>query len=207
MWDTSMKGSRRYVGSVNNPGVQVTPQRMVGRFRVHLIAILWHILLSLFFTWPLALNILPGAPPRTPGIIVVDRDQNLWNLWWVRHALLQGQNPFVTDVIWYPTPVSLYYHTLNVFNGLLAVPLLSVFSLATTYNLIVLFSFILSGYGAFLLVRYLSGNVWAGMVGSVIFAYSAFHIATMRGLLQLISLVWLPFYLLFFLHVIHGPGW
>ena len=181
--------------------------RPLAVLKTHLAAVVSHLILSVFFTWPLVVNLLPGAAPRTPGIIEVDRDQNLWNLWWVRHAVLNGQNPFVTDVIWYPTPVSLYYHTLNVLNGLMAVPLMSVFSLTTSYNLIVLFSFVLAGYGAFLLVRHLGGNPWAGMIGSVVFAYSAFHIATMRGLLQLISLEWIPFYVLFLLRALYGAGW
>ena len=108
-------------------------------------------------------------------------------------------NPFVTDMFLYQTGVSLYYHTLNIFNGLLAVPLLSVFPLTTVYNIIVLFSFVVAGYGAFLLVHYVCGNRWAALVGSVVFAYSAYHIATMRGLLQLVSLEWLPFFVLFLL--------
>src|SRR5439155_9886966 len=130
-----------------------------------------------------------------------------WNLWWVRRAVLSGHNPFVTDMIWYPTPVSLYYHTLNAFNGLLAIPLLQFFSLSTTYNVIVLFSFVVGGYGAFLLVHYLCGNKWAAIIGSVVFAYSAYHLATMRGLLQLISLEWFPFYVLFLLSAVLDPPW
>jgi hypothetical protein len=162
-----------------------------------------HVVLSGLFTWPLVLNLLPGAGTQVPGTLIVDRDQNLWNLWWTRHALLAGRNPFVTDFIWYPTGVNLYFHTLNVFNGMLAVPLLSVFSLTTTYNIIVLFSFVVGGYGAFLLVHYLCGNRWAALTGSVVFAYSAYHIATMRGLLQLISLEWVPFFVLFLLKAVY----
>lgn len=175
--------------------------------RLHLGALLTHVVLSVIFTWPLVLNFLPNAGTSIPGVMLEDRDQNLWNLWWVRYALLNGHNPFVTNMIWYPTPVSLYYHTLNVFNGLMAVPLLQLFSLTTTYNIIVLFSFVMGGYGAFLLVHYLCGNRWAALVGSVVFAYSAYHIATMRSLLQLISLEWVPFFLLFLLQAIYQPGW
>jgi hypothetical protein len=175
--------------------------------RWHLGALVAHLILSLVFTWPLVLNIVPGDGSLVPGVMLEDRDQNLWNLWWVRHALFEGKNPFVTDMIWYPTPVSLYYHTLNLFNGLLAVPLLSLFSLTATYSTIVLFSFVVSGWGAFLLVHYLCGNRWAALVGSVAFAYSAYHIATMRGLLQLISLEWIPFFLLFLLLAVHQPPW
>src|SRR5438093_723493 len=97
--------------------------------RLHPGALAAHLLLSVFFTWPLALNFLPGAGTLMPGYMLEDRDQNLWNLWWVSRAVLGGHNPFVTDMIWYPTPISLYYHTLNVFNGLLAVALLQAVSL------------------------------------------------------------------------------
>lgn len=170
--------------------------------RWHLGALLMHLGLSLLFTWPLVLNFLPGSGTTVPGFMREDRDQNLWNLWWTREALLAGQNPFVTDMIWYPTPISLYYHTLNVFNGILAVPLMSVFSLWTTYNIIILFSFVMCGWGAYLLFHYLCGNRWAAFVASIVFAYSAYHIATMRSLMQLISLEWVPFFLLFFLKAV-----
>ena len=93
-------------------------------------------------------------------------------------------------------------------NGILATPLMFVFSLTTTYNIIVLFSFVMAGYGAFLLVHYVCGNRFrAALVGSVVFAYSAYHIGTMRSLLQLISLEWVPFFALFFLKALFSSGW
>lgn len=166
-----------------------------------------HIGLAVLFTWPLVLNFLPGAGTTVPGFMREDRDQNLWNLWWTRHALLGGNNPFVTNLIWYPTPTSLYYHTLAVFNGIIATPLMFLFSLTTTYNIVVLFSFVMTGYGGFLLVYYLCRNRWAALVGSVVFAYSAYHVATMRSLLQLISLEWVPFFILFFLMAVFAKSW
>jgi hypothetical protein len=164
--------------------------------RWHLGALLAHLGLSVLFTWPLLLNLWPGAPSQTPGIIVEDRDQNLWNLWWVREAVFSGQNPFYTYHLYFPEGASLYFHTLNLFNGLLAIPLLPFLSLTTVYNLIVLFSFALTGWGAYLLVSYLCRDRWGALIGSTLFAYSAYHIATMRGLLQLISLEWVPFFVL-----------
>lgn len=193
--------------TATNNDARVGPVRRSAWHRLHLGALLAHIALSLFFTWPLALNFLPGSNTLVPGVMLEDRAQNLWNLWWVRQALISGTNPFVTDMLWYPTPVSLYYHTLNIFNGLLALPLLSFFSLTITYNIVVLFSFVMAGYGAFLLVHYITGNRWAALVGSVVFAYSAYHIATMRGLLQLISLEWVPFFVLFLLLALVQPAW
>ncbi|MFL5734362.1 MAG: hypothetical protein ACJ78Q_14340, partial [Chloroflexia bacterium] len=188
-------------------GAQPGVRRSALTGNLHLWVLPAHLVLAIFFTWPLALNLMPGAGSLVPGYMQEDIDQNLWNLWWVRQAVLGGHNPFVTDMIWYPTPVSLYYHTLNVFNGLLAIPLLQFFSLTTVYNIIVLFSFVVGGYGAYLVVRYLCNNRWAAIVGSVVFTYSAYHIATMRGLLQLISLEWFPFFVLFLLLAVNQPAW
>jgi hypothetical protein len=196
-------------GSGDRPKAAGTPAKAPTSlwYRWHLGGLLAEIVLSVLFTWPLVLNFLPGSGTMVPGFMREDRDQNLWNLWWVRHAILGGHNPFVTDMIWYPTPVTLYYHTLAVFNGILATPLMFVFSLATTYNIIVLFSFIMTGYGAFLLIHYVCGNRWAALVGSVVFAYSAYHVGTMRSLLQLVTLEWVPFFILFFLIAVFSPSW
>ncbi len=58
--------------------------------RWHLGGLLSHIILSVLFTWPLVLNFLPGSGTTVPGFMREDRDQNLWNLWWTRQALLGG---------------------------------------------------------------------------------------------------------------------
>ena len=78
--------------------------------------------------------------------------QNLWNLWWFREALVHlHQSPWFTQVIHFPYGTTLVAHTFNPFNGLLAVILRPLFSLPTTYNLIVLFSFVMTGWGGLIL--------------------------------------------------------
>jgi hypothetical protein len=182
-----------------------------------LLALLAHLLLSLFYTWPLALDLFSGA--ATPGTIVEDRNQNLWNLWWAKTALLDlHTNPFHTDWIYWPDGVSLQFHTLNIFNGLFSIPLQAFLPLPEVYDLIVLFSFVMTGWGAYLLLDYILARTAgalpvplravAALVGSAIFSYSAYHVATQRGLLQLISLEWVPFAVLFLLRAVHDtPPW
>ncbi len=187
--------------------------------RAAVAGLLLHCTLAIFYTWPLLLNF--GGNGLTPGTIVEDRDQNLWNLWWVKTALLDlHTDPFHTDRMYWPTGVSLQFHTLNPFNGLISIPFQPFVSLPVIYDGIVLFSFVLTGWGAYLLLRYVllrrSGGALvaapaitaAAAVGSSIFAYSAYHLATQRGLLQLISLEWVPFAVLALLRAVHDtPGW
>jgi hypothetical protein len=171
--------------------------------------------LAVLFTWPLVLNL--GGNGLAPGVMTEDRAQNLWNLWWVKTALLNlHTDPFVTDRLWYPTPVSLRFHTLNFFNGLISIPFQPFMPLPAILSGIVLFSFIAAGWGAYLLVTYVLARTLAAvppaalragaLVGSAAFTYSAYHIATQRGQLQLVSLEWVPFYVLFLLRAVHeGP--
>src|SRR2546426_8310720 len=49
----------------------------------------------------------------------VDGYENLWNYYWVKTALLDlHTNPFYTSYLYYPTGISLRFHTLNLANGL-----------------------------------------------------------------------------------------
>ncbi|HMA38036.1 MAG TPA: hypothetical protein VKY74_26540 [Chloroflexia bacterium] len=183
--------------------------------RLHLGGLLVHGLLAVLFTWPLVLDL--GGNGLTPGTMVEDRNQNLWNLWWVKTALLDlHTNPFHSDWIYWPDGVSLQFHTLNIFNGLVSIPFQAFLPLPVIYDGIVLGSFVLTGWGAYLLLWYLlarpaGGNARPGQLGaaatlgSSIFTYSAYHLATQRGLLQLISLEWVPFAVLFLLQAVHAP--
>ena len=56
-----------------------------------------------------------------------DGYQNVWNIWWMRLAIAQrSTTPWFTDMLFWPNGVSLVAHTLNPFNGLLAIPLSAV---------------------------------------------------------------------------------
>src|SRR5215831_9647730 len=60
--------------------------------------------------------------------------QNVWNIWWVAHAVLTRQSPWYTSYLHYPYGVSLLGHTLNPFNGFVAIGLLKCFSLPQAHN-------------------------------------------------------------------------
>jgi hypothetical protein len=167
----------------------------------HLKALLGYLVLTLIMTFPLVTEFTTAIPGDG-----FDGWQNYWNLWWVKKALLDlGTNPFFCDYVYYPTGASLYFHTLNIFNGLLTVPIQAIFGLTVAYNFVVVFSFVVGGYGTYLLVyqlgagsssRSLQGKL-AAFVAGLVFAFSPYHFAHLLGHMQLVSLEWLPFYVLF----------
>jgi hypothetical protein len=167
-------------------------------------ALLGYLALALLMTYPLVREFGRAIPGDG-----FDGWQNVWNLWWVKRALLvEGSNPYFTRLVDYPQGVYLYFHTLNIFNGLTFLPFELNAGPLVAYNMAVVFSFVAGGYGAYLLGLYVVRRIsptrqaWrsarlAAFLGGVVFAFSPYHMAHLLGHMQLISLEWLPFFALF----------
>jgi hypothetical protein len=143
-------------------------------------------------TWPLAAQFTTAIPAGG------DAWQHLWNLWWMKQALVDlHTNPFHTDLLYYPYGVNLYFHTLVPLIGAISVPFqLLGFNLLAAYNLMVVLSFVAAGLGTYLLVHYLTGSRPGAFVAGLIFTFAPYHFAHLLGQLNLTSLQWIPFYIL-----------
>ncbi len=172
------------------------------KLKAHLLVLGGYVLLTVLLTYPIPFRLFTEVPGGG------DAWQHVWNLWWVKHALFGlHTNPYHTDLLYYPQGVNLYLHTLVLTAGLIGIPLqLAGFNLIATYNLVLLLSFVLGGYGMFLLCHYLTGNRWASFVGGIVFAFSPYHFAHLFGHMNLSSLEWIPFYVLLLLKAIDAPS-
>ncbi len=186
---------------------------MIGRKQqqqaaVHLAALLIYALLAVLLTWPL-LPALASHLPALPGEQGADVWQNVWNLWWVRQSvLIEPTNPYTTDVLFYPLGASLYLHTLNLPQGLLAMPLLSLFGPLPAYNLLTLLMLTLAGYGGFLLARRVAGDGLAALVAGAVVLCSPLRLDELRfAQLPTISDYGLLLALLALLHTLQRRTW
>lgn len=158
-----------------------------------------YLLLTCVLTYPAIAYFFSAIPGDS-----FDGWQNLWNLWWIRRAILvEHRHPFFTDVLYYPTGVSLLFHTLNPFNGLFSLPVQLAANLFAAYNSIVFFSFVVGGLGGYLLARSMlrhtsePARTWAAFLAGVVYTFSPFHFAHLLGHMQVFSLEWIPFYVLY----------
>ena len=123
------------------------------QYRSHIVVIILYTLLALFFTWPLAAHLSTHIPGEATWAF--DESTFIWNMWWFKYSLLRlGQHPLFTDYIFYPLGINLTTYTFNLFNAAFGLPLQLVLSLPLANNLTLLFSYIASAYGMFLLARY-----------------------------------------------------
>jgi len=137
-----------------------------------------------------------------------DGFQNMWNMWWLKTALIDlHTSPYYTTYLHYPNGISLLFQTFNPFNGLISIPLQFMFKMEVTYNLVVIFSFIMSGIGMYLLARYLVKNRFAAVISGIIYTFCPFHFAHGLGHLQLIAMEWMPFFILYMIKTHREGGW
>ena len=135
--------------------------------------------------------------------------QNVWNLWWVNSAVLHPElHPSIwyTNLLHWPYGTTLYGQTLNPFNGFLAVFLLRFLSLTATYNTITVFAFVMGGVTLYWLSYYLTRSFWGSVIAGFIFTFSNYHFMHAGGHLQLVSLEWIPVFVLCWYILITKPG-
>jgi hypothetical protein len=161
-------------------------------------AFLGYILLTAIFFYPClwTFNSHLIGPPE-------DNMQFFWNFWYAYNKVLHGiENLGFTNYIYYPEGGSLSYHSWSFYNVAIAIPLRAVFNPVTTYNLIILQSFPLAGIGAFLFVRYLVGDSLLAFLGGFIFAFSPYHFAHAQHHVNIGSIQFIPFFVLYFIKAI-----
>lgn len=153
---------------------------------------------TIVMTWPLA----PGLGRDVP----FDFGDSLLNCWILDRVATSLTRLLAGDVeafrqmwhanIFYPAPLTLAYSEHLTAQALQILPLY-----ATTqnpilaYNVLFLSTFVLSGLGAFLLVRHLTGDPAAALVAGLFYAFALPRVAQITHL-QVLSSQWMPFALL-----------
>lgn len=172
-----------------------------------------YLLLALALTYPLLLRLGTHIPGGN-----VDEGAFLWNVWWMKHALLDlHSNPLNTQMIFYPLGVNLTLYTLTPLQGVLALPLTLAAGPIVASNVLFILSFALSGLGAYLLALevMLSGAPPAGarsrrlaaFVAGVLFAFaSGRFLYAALGQYNFVHVEWLPLTVLFLLRTVREPG-
>ncbi|MCC7354245.1 MAG: hypothetical protein IT330_10850 [Anaerolineae bacterium] len=122
--------------------------------RRHLAILGLYLVLTLILTYPLVTRFATHVPGSDTW--AYDEYTFIWNTWYFKRALIDLlSNPLHTNLIYYPLGIDLVLHTYNLFNALVALPLQLAFGLIAASNATLVLATTLSGYGTYLLVRYL----------------------------------------------------
>ncbi|MBA3946769.1 MAG: hypothetical protein H0X37_19685, partial [Herpetosiphonaceae bacterium] len=167
--------------------------------------------LGLYFLGTLYLlaRVLPHFRSAIPGgaVATIDGWQNTWNMWWTHLALTRGQNPYVTDMLFFPAGQSLYLHTLNITNALLTMPMQLVGGPLAAYNTALILGFVLTGFATYLLALYIIGHRGIACAVGALATFNPFHVAKLfDGHLSWVTVFWIPLFLLCTLHALDSSS-
>jgi hypothetical protein len=124
-----------------------------------------YLVMAVFLTWPLVTQLNTHTPAGFGGDVWAHH----WTYWWVKTAVSQGQNPFITDLLYYPEGVSLTTHNIPWFNIGLWIPLQAIIGGPAAFGLIYILAFAFNGFAMFLLVREHTERTAAAFIGGLIF--------------------------------------
>ncbi|MBC7262810.1 MAG: hypothetical protein H5T64_00455 [Chloroflexi bacterium] len=159
--------------------------------RRHLVALTIFIALTLVMTYPLGLrigNAILGVP--VPG----DGYEYMYKCWWLKHALLDEHiSPLYNPDVFYPFGYGFEMSEGTLANTLWALPFTLMFGEVAAYNLVMLWSFVLSGFTAYLLVFQMTRSGMAGLLAGVVFAFLPYRMVHLGlGQVPMMSTGWMP---------------
>ncbi len=165
------------------------------RHRAALAALAAYALLTLALTWPLARGLARDLP--------ADFGDPLLNSWILTHDAQQLTRALAGEAgalhsywnlpIFFPHPLALAYSEHLTPQ---AIQILPVYWASRNpilcYNVLFLSTFVLSAFGAFLLVRELTGDAAAALLAGIAFGFAPYRIAALSHV-QVLSSTWMPF--------------
>lgn len=144
------------------------------------------LLLSIILTWPVAIRLDSAVSDLGDPLLVT------WILDWGNHALLHQPLSLFQAPMYHPAPLTFAYseHLTGLALFVLPFHIAGVPPLAV-YNIAMLLSFALSGYGAYVLARMFTPSSSASLIAGIFFAFVSFKFDHLAHL-QNIASGWLP---------------
>ncbi|MGC8786316.1 MAG: hypothetical protein ACP5Q1_02695 [Anaerolineae bacterium] len=176
--------------------IKVNHKRCISAMSSHGLVLGVFLVLSLILTYPLVSDLgTKILGPPAPG----DNFQYVHRVWWFKYSLFDAHiSPFFNPNMFYPFGYHITLSETTLSNTILALPLTLLFGEVVAYNLILLVSFVLSGFAMYLFVLQLTGNRISGLLGGVLFAFSPYRMSHLgAGHLPLMGTQWLPLLFLY----------
>jgi len=148
--------------------------------------LLFYLVLSIGLTWPLIRHLDTAVSDYGDPLL------NAWIVDWNCHALSHDPLHLFDAPIFHPAkfPLAFSEHMTGI--ALLVLPFhLAGFSAVATYNIAVLISFTLAGFGMFLLARVITGDTIASLAAGVFYAFVSFKFDHLSHV-QIIASGWIP---------------
>ena len=128
----------------------------------------------------------------------------IWAFAWWPHAILHGENPFVSHAVWAPSGINLAWTTTVPGLALPFAPLTLATGAVASYNVAAVLMPAFAAWTGFLLCRYLTKRIWPSLVGGYLFGFSSYMLGQEEGHMQVSSVFLVPLVALVVLRYVRG---
>jgi hypothetical protein len=190
---------------VDTPSAQLRHRRKTSRNALSAPFTLWvlgaYLVIGLAAFWP----VRPGSTSRLFGT-GQDPAQMVWFLGWVAHALIHGQNPFLSRAMLLPHGVNVAENTSVPLLGALATPITLALGPVASANFLMVLAFPASAAAAFIVLR--KWHLWgpAAAIGGLMYGFSPYMVGQGLGHLNLVFLPLPPFIALAIVAIVQEQG-
>ncbi len=160
-----------------------------------IVVFLIYVLLTILMTWPLVTRLNAALAGSGSDVWV-----HQWTFWWVKEALLNGQNPFYTTLLYYPEGVSLTSHNIAWFNIAVWLPLQAFLGAVSAYNLVFILVLALNGFAFYLFAKAETRVATAAFLGGLIFGFWPYTLSHSDHP-NMMATFWVPLTMYFMLRI------
>jgi hypothetical protein len=179
------------------------PPGTIARPRELLLVSAAGVALAILMTWPLATGL--GHLGRTAATDA-DGQFSIWNIAWVARTLVADPLHLFDANIFYPHRTTLAYSEANLLPGALGIPVYWASGNPwLTLNVVLLAAFSSAFVGAYLLLRYLTGDRRAAAAGAIVYAFCPYTMSHLSHI-QLLFTGGIPLSLLMLHRVADAPS-
>ncbi|MEM0201972.1 MAG: hypothetical protein QXR73_02250 [Candidatus Micrarchaeaceae archaeon] len=165
--------------------------------REYIFAAIVYLIIAFVVAAPITTNITTTAPG-----IGGDTYQNLWDIWWVVHAVTHLHTIWNTNALFYPIGANLIFQTMSPLGALVTAPFQAI-SIPFAYNVMLLLGYVISGICMYVLAKYVTHNAYASFIAGLVFTFSAFHVAQSYAHIDWVFIGGVPLALYFFLRMLN----
>ncbi len=178
------------------------PARSFGTKDVLVILSYAAVLLAL--TWPLGAHFVSDATLARTGR---DALVKLWDNWWYAEHARAGETLYQTTYLFYPTGISLAFHSYNLFSTFVGAALTPLLGAAGAWNFSVWVGLLGNACAAYFLARQDGRTRLAGWLGGLVYGASTFVVRHATGHPDLAYLFPIPLMALAVLRAVEREDW
>lgn len=108
----------------------------------------------------------------------------MWALEWWPHAILNGQNPLISHVVWTPTGLDLARATSVPAAAIVATPVTLLWGPIVSFNVLSIIAPVLGAFAAYRLCLYLTKAPAPSILAGYLYGFSSYEVAHLQGLLH-----------------------